>query len=411
MGLFDLFTRGKAEARRKAARAKELSGDLEGAVEAYLSAELFDDAARVLLLRADAEPSAERRLAFCAMAMETAVSEEARSKARGRKALLGFDLLRGRGGSLLTSEVLGVARELEEAGEPERAADAYAMAGDTEGEVRALTAAGAIERLEERLRATEASAKSDNLRASVLRKIGDLDRTAERRAALAACDEWLAKHHDEKVAAAALSIRARLLRGPILDLLIDGERRRFALGGQVTVGRGDATIVLGARAVSRQHLRVFQGPDGPMVEDLGTRNGTTLAGARLTGPVSIGEGPGVTVKLGGEVPCSLRLVAADERMGGLDPDGRARALVEVEVSGDRHLLPLGPLWLLGFRVDAEGDGFVTLRTPGDRSPPLLGDMLLARCVELCAGDAIATARGAAPRIRVPGDQPRAEPAA
>jgi hypothetical protein len=244
----------------------------------------------------------------------------------------------------------------------------------------------------------------------VLRRVGDLDRTAERRAALEACDEWLAKHHDEKVAAAALAIRARLLRGPILDLVIDGERRRFALGAQVTVGRGDATVVLGARAVSRQHLRVFRGADGPMVEDLGTRNGTTLAGARLTAPVPIGEGPGVTVKLGGEVPCSLRQVAADGGMGGCDAGGRVRALVEMEVAGERHLLPLGPLWVLGFRIDAEGDGFVTLRTPDDRSPPLLGDMLLARCVELCAGDAIATARGATPRIRVPGDQPRPEAA-
>ena len=408
MGLFDLFTRGKAEARRKAARAKELSGDLEGAVNAYLEAELLDDAARVLLLRADAESSAERRLAFCAMAVETATSEETRAKARARKALLGFDLLRTKGGSLLTSEILAVARELEEAGELERAADAFGMAGDTDGEVRALTSAGAIERLEERLRATEVSAKSESLRVNVLRKIGDLDRCAERRAALDACDEWLAKHHDEKVAAAALAIRARLLRGPALDLVIDGERMRFALGAQATVGRGDSTVVIGARAVSRQHLRVFRGPDGPMVEDLGTRNGTTLAGARLTAAVPIGEGPGLTVKLGGEVPCSLRQVTANDVVGGLDAGGRARALVEMEVAGERHLLPLGPLWVLGLRIDAEADGFVTLRTPDDLSPPLLGEMLLARRVELCAGDAIATTRGAAPRIRVPGDQPRAE---
>lgn len=412
MGLFDLFSRGKAEARRKAARGKELAGDLEGAVEAYLDAELFDDAARVLLLRADAESSAERRIAFCATAIETAVSEDVRAKARARKALLGFDLLRGKGGSLLTSEILAVARELEEAGELERAADAFAMAGDAEGEVRALTAAGAIERLEERLRAAEASAKSENERTKVLRTIADLDRTAERRAALAACDAWLAKHHDEKVAAQAMAIRARLLRGPVIDLVVDGERMRFALGTEVTVGRGDATVVVGARAVSRLHVRVFRGAGGladgsrgPMVEDLGTRNGTTLAGARLTAAVPIGEGPGVTVKLGGEVPCTLRLADGGDRFGG--PEGASR-LVEMDLAGDRYFLPLGPLWVLGLRVEAEADGFVTLRTPQHRPPPLLGEMLLARRVELCAGDAIAMARGEPARIRVPGDQPRAE---
>ena len=72
------------------------------------------------------------------------------------------------------------------------------------------------------------------------------------------------------------------------------------------------------------------------------------------------------------------------------------------------MLPLGPLWVLGFWLDADPEGFVTLRTPAGQPPPLLGDMLLARCVELCAGDAIATTRGAAPRLRVPGDQPRTE---
>lgn len=402
MGLFDLFSRGKDEARRKAARAKELSGDLEGAVEAYLEAELADEAARVLLLRADAERSAERRLAFCALALQTATDPDLQKKARARKALLGFDLLRGKGASLLTSEVLAVARELEDAEELERAADAYAMAGDTEGEVRALTAAGAIERLEERLRVTEASAKSENERTTALRRIADLDRTAERRGALEACDAWLAKHHDEKIAATALSIRARLLRGPIVDLLVDGERMRFALGEELTIGR-DGTIPVGARAVSRQHVRIYRGSAGPMVEDMGTRNGTTLAGARLTAPVPIGTG--VSLRLGGEVPCSIAQVEATGAHG---------PLLSVNVGGDVYLAALGPLalfgWQLAERRDA-GAAFVVLRTPAGAPPAFLGGYQLAREVELCAGDAISAARGGRALLQAPGDQPRLEPAA
>lgn len=402
VGLFDLFTRGRDEHRRKAARAKELAGDLEGAVEAYLEADLQDDAARVLLLRADAERSAERRLAFCALALQTATDPELQRKARARKALLGFDLLRGKGSSLLASEVLAVARELEETEELERAADAYALAGDAEGEVRALTAAGAIERLEERLRATEASARSENERTTALRRIADLDRTAERREALAACDAWLAKHHDEKIAATALAIRARLLRGPIVDLVVDGDRGRFVLGDDVTLGR-DGTIPVGARAVSRQHARLFRGPGGAMVEDMGTRNGTTLAGARLTAPVPVGAG--VTIKLGGEVPCSIRPAPAAPARGDL---------LEIDVGGERYLAALGPLVLFGWQLGERRDGgaaFVVLRAPASAAPAFLGSYQLAREVELCAGDSLATERGGAARLVAPGDQPRAEPPA
>jgi hypothetical protein len=372
-------------------------------VAAYVDAELPDEAARVLLVRADAERSAEKRVAFCALALEAAVDPELQKKARARKALLGFDLLKGKGGSLLTSEVLAVARELEEAGELERAADAFAMAGDSEGEVRALTAAGAIERLEERLRATEVATKSENERSGVLRRVADLDRTAERREALALCDAWLAKHHDDKIAASAMAIRARLLRGPVVDLLVDGERMRFALGDEVTIGRGDATIVVGARAVSRHHVRVFRGPSGPMVEDLGTRNGTTLAGARLAAPVAVGEG--ITVKLGGEVPCALSPLPATEAHG---------PLVAIAIAGDRYFAALGPLSLFGWEITERRDAgaaFVAVRTPPGAAPPILGEYQLAREVELCTGDALATARGARPRLAAPGDQPRSEPLA
>ncbi len=403
MGLFDVFSRGKAEARKKTARAKELAGDLEGAVSAYLDADFGDEAARVLLLRADAEKSVEKRLAFCASAVGAATSDEMRQKARARKALLGFDLLKAKGGSLLTNEILLVARELEEAGELEKAADAFQMAGDADSEVRTLTAAGSIERLEERLRVSEVSAKSENERTAMLRKIADHDRTAERRFALEACEQWLTKHHDEKVAALSLAIRARLLRGPVVDLVLDGERLRFAFGSEVSIGRGDATLLLSARAVSRKHVRIFRGPGGaPFLEDLGTRNGTTLAGARLSLPVPIGSG--ITVKLGNEVPCSLKVVALPGDLGA----STETSLVSLEMAAETYLLPLGPLRVFGLLLDAEHAGFVTLRTPDGSAAPLLNEMLLSRAVELCSGDAIALSRGTAPRLRVPGDQPRTE---
>ncbi|HVY46021.1 MAG TPA: FHA domain-containing protein, partial [Minicystis sp.] len=250
MGFFDRFAKPPREARAgKKARERELDGDLASAAELFEDAGLHDDAARVLLLRADAEPSPEKRIAFCALAAERAENAELVQKALRRKALLAFDVLRARGGAVMKNEVLAVARDLETTGELERAADAYALAGDADSEVRALTAAGAIERLEERLRVADAAAREQRDLDLVLRKLEDLDRTAERRAALALARDALAKRDDERVADVARRIRARVARGPVVDFEIDGAHRKVALGAEIVLGRGDATIVLASRAV------------------------------------------------------------------------------------------------------------------------------------------------------------------
>src|SRR5262245_14610066 len=74
VGFFDRFLpKAKREGRlAKEAHERELAGDLGAAVSLYNEAGMHDDAARVLLLRADADPSAEKRMAFCALAAETA---------------------------------------------------------------------------------------------------------------------------------------------------------------------------------------------------------------------------------------------------------------------------------------------------------------------------------------------------
>lgn len=404
MGWFERFGWGRGDSRRKAAEAKELAGDLAAAAQLYLEAELPDEAARVLLLRADAEAAPERRIAFCAMAARTAGSEEVRRAALRRKALLALDVLTARGASALRSEVLAVARELEEAGELERAADAFAMAEDPESEARVLTAAGAIERLEERLRVSMSSARSQRERAAVLSRIADLDRMAERRAALEAAEAWVAAQQDEQVSDAARAIRARLVAGPLIQLEIGGALGQYALGDEVTIGRGEATIVVGSRAVSRTHVRLFRGPEGIAVEDLGTRNGTTLAGARLSGPLPVrGE---VRVLLGGEVPLCLTPLAAPRDDGRpLPGDGAGGCLVDI--AGVRVVAPLGDLAVGPLRLrreQARGDWFVVLRTPPGAPPAFLGGYQLAAAVELCAGDAISGVRGGPVLLRVPGGQ-------
>ncbi|WP_437751292.1 FHA domain-containing protein [Sorangium sp. So ce1389] len=389
MSLFEWFGLKRGDSRRRAAEARELAGDLAGAVELYVEAGMPDDAARVLLLRADAERSVEKRIAFCATASRTAESPELKRAALGRKALLAFDLVRARGASAMRSEVLAVARDLEAAGELERAADAFALVGDTEAETRVLAAAGAIDRLEERLRASMTAERDQRELAAALRKIADLDRVAERREAIAVAEAWLGGSRDgERVAEALRAIRARLLTGPLLTLDLGGAVLRGALGDEVTIGRGEATLVVANRAVSRTHVRIRRGPSGIEVEDLGTRNGTTLAGARLTAPLPVGRG--VQLLLGGEVPCAIA-------------PGTGQGCV-VELAGERFVAPLGDLPVGPWRIRLERAGaaaFVVLKTPPGAPPPFLGDYQLAPSVELCAGDAISAARGGTAVFRLP----------
>ena len=404
VGLLDRFlSRSRHQGRQaREARERENAGDLGAAADLYTEAGMGDDAARVLLLRADAEPQAERRLAFCAAAAQRAESEEVRTRARARKALLAFDTLRRSGGTSLESEVLAVARELEEAGELLRAADAYVLGGDHEGEVRALTAAGAIDRLEDRLRASENKTRSERAVEQRLRRIADLDRTAERRAALDLCRAALAEREDARVAEIARAIRARLVRGPVVDLDLDGQLQRYALGGEVTIGRGDATIVIGSRAVSRRHLRLCRGPEGVFVEDLETRNGTMLAGARIAGRIPVGDG--LRLVLGAEVPCAiLPLALTADAPTPLGPVGDE--CYAVEIAGWRYVAPLGPLaagsWRIGVEPAEDDTSYVVLTSPVAAQRPFLADFQLAARVELCHGDEIRAARGGPVRLRVP----------
>jgi hypothetical protein len=385
------------------ARSLEHDGELARAVDLYLEAELGDEAARVLLLRADAEVEPERRLALCARAAEVAATDAGRSAALGRKARLALDLALARKVSL-PSELARIAADLEAAGEHERAADAYALAGDTDGEVRALTAAGAIERLEERLRAAASDARKDRAQIETLARVRDLDACSERREAMRVARAFLLTAQDERVREALADIERRLQRGPTC-LLANGDDRppvRVALGASVTIGRGEATIVVHARAASRRHLEIRRALDGDAIEieDLGTRNGTRLAGARLGGPLRIEAGD-VELALGGEVPCRVEVLR----------DRGALRGARIEVAGGAWLAPLGPHRPRpGWAIDlaAASDGTTIVLTSSEGAPAFRGALELGRRVELAAGDRIADRRGG-PAVLLVLDAARSDP--
>jgi pSer/pThr/pTyr-binding forkhead associated (FHA) protein len=78
-------------------------------------------------------------------------------------------------------------------------------------------------------------------------------------------------------------------------LLPDG--RRIPVTGPLTLGRSDdASVRITDQTVSRVHARITVGPDGPVIEDAGSRFGTILSGGQLSAPTRLL--PGAQIKLG-----------------------------------------------------------------------------------------------------------------
>lgn len=71
---------------------------------------------------------------------------------------------------------------------------------------------------------------------------------------------------------------------------------KVALDRAVRIGREPGLeLVIADDFVSQRHAQVVPGPDGPVVEDLGSTNGTLLNGKRLAAPARLASGDEVSV--------------------------------------------------------------------------------------------------------------------
>lgn len=68
------------------------------------------------------------------------------------------------------------------------------------------------------------------------------------------------------------------------------------LDGESTLGREGADLVILDAEISRRHAILRPVAGGVEVEDLGSRNGTTVDGQRIDSPVT--AGPGATIRVG-----------------------------------------------------------------------------------------------------------------
>ena len=74
--------------------------------------------------------------------------------------------------------------------------------------------------------------------------------------------------------------------------------QRWALNHTLMLGRDPTCeIIVQDRQVSRFHARITPSPEGVMVEDLGSKNGTIHNGAEVAGPVMLQDGDLLSIAL------------------------------------------------------------------------------------------------------------------
>lgn len=390
MGLIDrlLRRRGALSEARKA----ELRGDLPRAIELWAEAGQRDEAARVMILRGDAEPDPRHRLQHYTQAVATAPkASKVEKQARVKRAALTLALAGdGAVSSATRKDLLEAARELEDLGEANRAAEAYALVRDTEGEARALAQAGQVNRLETLLDAEHEKTHVERRRSQAYAEIETLTATGRRREALAAAERLaLDAPLDASARERVQALEARRVGGGLCRALLSGRPVNLILDDELVVGRAECGLVVPSAALSRKHLAIARAEGGFVVRDLGSRNGTLLHGMRVAGVLPVGDG--LSLLLGGEVKLQI---------------GRSATLkdaIDVEVGGDRYVASLGTarLGVGSWRLERAADGWVELVT--DDSPPAFrGDMRMATRTTLLVGDRMSQWRGGQPTVEVVG---------
>jgi tetratricopeptide (TPR) repeat protein len=377
------FGKGRVTAQ---ARAAELRGDLVKAAELFGQAENPAEVARVMVLRGEAEPDARQRLQLFTQAGKLAPEgTETNKSARLKRA----ELLLALAGDAAVSavarhEIVEAAKDLEAIGEPLKAAEAYARAGDKEGQARALQAAGDVEALEFLLSTEQYQERNSRARDERTKDVDVMIGCGRRREALAALDELLlATPDDAPLRERANGLRARRVLAPLVTIESIGERWTIVTGNEVVIGRTDGAIKVPSNAVSRQHVKIARDGDKILVRDLESRNGTQLRGINLAGALPVGEG--LELKLGKEVP--LRIT----------PSKKIAGAIEIEVAGTTYYASLGPTKtpVSGIEFAAGSDGWLELV-----GSAYVGDVELTPHATLLLGDAISTERGTEALLRV-----------
>jgi DNA-binding winged helix-turn-helix (wHTH) protein len=96
-------------------------------------------------------------------------------------------------------------------------------------------------------------------------------------------------------------------RSPVRLVLAEGEIE--LLPGENRIGRArDCRVCLDYTSVSRYHARIVVGDDGATIEDLGSKNGTTVGGTAVRSPRRLADGDPIAV---GSISMRVRFANPD----------------------------------------------------------------------------------------------------
>ena len=93
-------------------------------------------------------------------------------------------------------------------------------------------------------------------------------------------------------------LKATPRRAEATLLFLSGPRAReqLTLGAETTIGRTEGNhVLLQDDLVSRRHAVIRRQGEGYVIEDLGSRNGTFVNGARIDSPTSLRPGDTITI--------------------------------------------------------------------------------------------------------------------
>lgn len=365
--------------RLRRARALEASGDFRGAAAVYAELSMFVEASKCLLHEGEKAGTLEARLGAWLDAArvlpEQAVEALREVDTRIGRAVLEHLRPSGVAGNAERRQLTDAAERLERAEQWRDAADAWEMLGRKEDLARCLELGGEVERLERVL--TEQN-RSDAVGDRIRRLLSEHDLAlslGQRGAARQALRDALAlAPSDAGIATSLRRLEERAVRGPALRLSLGARTLRVVGKLPVVLGRADADVALRGGSVSRRHAEVALEEGRFVLRDLGSRNGTLIAGVVLSQQMAL-EGP-LEVGLGDDV--ALRLT----------PSG---ATLELEVVRG---LDRGEVVLVGEGVVELAELGVGVRFEADRTVlearierPTFGDRALAE-IELLRGDVI-----------------------